>query len=362
MRRAGAHGASGRPQPTHHAAASTSPAGAQRARHARAPRRPPPPRPGSQPHRPPPKAILSLARLLQPNAPVANPPPHPSAPQAPLRTQPLAPPPRTHPFPFTHTPRLSQPSLTRTPSRHRVRGRPRAEPPAAVWRRARRVRGPAAGAPHAVQGLGQLRTGGWVQGGFWEGEGRVRAGGVLWRAQQRGGLRMLRAPRACRRPAGAAGGRLQRRRRQLRQHPATSPPATLTHAHIRGRTRARMSTRHLPSLRAPTHPPHPPSHTHTHAQMEKRVGRLGDPQRFDVARYILQRGERCQQVGTAALPPACACRTARPSDLPQPGRGLRTNAPPLPPARPPPPPNPGLSVNPGSACLAQAWGLLELQR
>ncbi|KAI8474688.1 MAG: hypothetical protein J3K34DRAFT_517996 [Monoraphidium minutum] len=49
----------------------------------------------------------------------------------------------------------------------------------------------------------------------------------------------------------------------------------------------------------------------SYAQMEKRVGRLGDPQRLYVARYILQRG---------------------------------------------------LTVNPGSACLAQAWGLLELQR
>ncbi|GBF90047.1 hypothetical protein Rsub_02755 [Raphidocelis subcapitata] len=49
----------------------------------------------------------------------------------------------------------------------------------------------------------------------------------------------------------------------------------------------------------------------SYAQMEKRVGRNGEPERLQIARYILQRG---------------------------------------------------LSSNPDSACLAQAWGLLELQR
>ncbi|KIZ02203.1 hypothetical protein MNEG_5750 [Monoraphidium neglectum] len=49
----------------------------------------------------------------------------------------------------------------------------------------------------------------------------------------------------------------------------------------------------------------------SYAQMEKRIGRLGDPQRLHIARFVLQRG---------------------------------------------------LSSNPDSACLAQAWGLLELQR
>jgi len=29
----------------------------------------------------------------------------------------------------------------------------------------------------------------------------------------------------------------------------------------------------------------------SYAQMEKRIGRLGDPQRLHIARYILQRGE-----------------------------------------------------------------------
>lgn len=49
----------------------------------------------------------------------------------------------------------------------------------------------------------------------------------------------------------------------------------------------------------------------SYAQVERRLGRISDPNRFEAARQVLQRG---------------------------------------------------LQLNPGSACLAQAWGLMELQR
>jgi ferric-dicitrate binding protein FerR (iron transport regulator) len=35
----------------------------------------------------------------------------------------------------------------------------------------------------------------------------------------------------------------------------------------------------------------------SYAQMEKRIGRLGDPQRLDIARFILQRGASRRAVG-----------------------------------------------------------------
>lgn len=81
-----------------------------------------------------------------------------------------------------------------------------------------------------------------------------------------------------------------------RPQPFLTPPSNLP-------TAQPQPTTQPPNLNQP--------HTHTPNAPTQRVGRLGDAARFEIARYVLQRG---------------------------------------------------LAVNPGSACLAQAWGLLELQR